>query len=449
MPYDLEFPNGDIYEVDDNIEPADAVKQIRQMVMQEYGVKSDEQMQTEAKERYDADMAQRTEDMGSIDRLRAGAGRGLVNTMRQLKNIGGAMSDEELNRLTERDQALMDTAEGKIGNIVGEIAATAPVGAGAAGAVMKGVTATGRAGRALPAALAAGEGAAIGALYGGPGARQEGAMIGALGGAAANRLAAGARRLTKGAVRKSDAAKETQEMMRFAGEDDFIPLSEAAAEGGGSGALAFTYRNMLPMFPLTGGALKKQKDSMMGSFRRTAINQAYGKQGAKAVKESLEQQGDMVKALRAGDKTVKNNRNAKAREELMEAAKASDELGAFTPSTLVKKNEGEVLRRLAHNMKTITRGQPGESTISARDAFYNARRLNTVAIPMVDLMFTGGALSGVGGLTRAMATKRVQRALMGDTRMQKWLLQKLDSNQPLLKELGRAVRYGLTAETVE
>ena len=126
------------------------------------------QMLTEA---YQASSPKATEGMGGAAKFRAGVGQGMVNIGRQAGNLVGLKSDEALQDAAGLDRALLDTGAGKAGSIVGEIAATAPVGGLAAGGA-----------RALGAkALLAGatEGAVQGGLTAGPGGRLGGAAAGA------------------------------------------------------------------------------------------------------------------------------------------------------------------------------------------------------------------------------------------------------------------------------
>jgi hypothetical protein len=105
----------------------------------------------------------------------------MTNVGRQVGNMFGAdsimgldTSDAAIARQKQTDAKLMDTGWGKTGRVVGEIAATAPIGVGAGALV----------GRALPGALRgigalATEGATEGAILGGPGERGMGAALGA------------------------------------------------------------------------------------------------------------------------------------------------------------------------------------------------------------------------------------------------------------------------------
>jgi len=84
-----------------------------------------------------------------MERFMEGVGRGSVETFRQIGNIFGVISDDEIADAQNLDRDLMATGMGQFGSIVGEIATTLPVSGG--------IGAAGRAaGRGLAAAQKAG-----------------------------------------------------------------------------------------------------------------------------------------------------------------------------------------------------------------------------------------------------------------------------------------------------
>ncbi len=131
-----------------------------------------------------------TQGMSTYDKFMAGMGRGMVNVARQLGNITGFVSDEEMAEAREVDRPLMRTGAGRVGSFAGELATTVPLAGGAVGLGAR------AAGAALPAARTAmaarpigagaarglAEGAIEGAILAGPEARTQGAIGGALGG---------------------------------------------------------------------------------------------------------------------------------------------------------------------------------------------------------------------------------------------------------------------------
>ena len=145
-----------------------------------------------------ASMQQVQENIGGRsfgEQFLLGMGRGMSNVGRQIGNITGLVSDEELEAYRQLDQPLLETGGGMVGNIAGEIAATAPLAGGIVGAGAKGVGAALPALRTAMAGTRAGqvgtgaglglaEGAIEGALLSGPEQRASGAVTGAALGAA-------------------------------------------------------------------------------------------------------------------------------------------------------------------------------------------------------------------------------------------------------------------------
>ena len=134
------------------------------------------------------------EEMPTSERVLAGIGQGMSNVGRQVKNMLGFTSDEELKQASELDQPLLGTKSGKVGSFIGETAATLPAG-GIAGAGTK----------ALGANLAknliargATEGAIQGTVLGGPDKRLEGATQGAIFGMAVPAAGSAYKRIASG-----------------------------------------------------------------------------------------------------------------------------------------------------------------------------------------------------------------------------------------------------------
>ena len=129
-----------------------------------------------------------TEGMSGMDKFLAGAGSGAMNVLRQTGNILGVVDDEAIAEQRRIDAPLMESGAGQAGRLVGDVAATLPLGLGA-GAAARGVLGAGS--RVIPAAA---EAATEGAILAGPGERGAGAMMGGgLGGA----MGLAGRQLTK------------------------------------------------------------------------------------------------------------------------------------------------------------------------------------------------------------------------------------------------------------
>lgn len=62
-----------------------------------------------------------TQGMSTIDKLRAGVGKSIVDTGRGIGQLFGAVSNEDVKEARKLDKALMDTTAGTIGNIGGNI----------------------------------------------------------------------------------------------------------------------------------------------------------------------------------------------------------------------------------------------------------------------------------------------------------------------------------------
>lgn len=72
-----------------------------------------------------------------VDRTLAGAGRGMVHAGRSVGNLFGLVPDSDMRDEAAIDKPLMATTAGKVGNLIGESALTAPLGMGAGAAVGK------------------------------------------------------------------------------------------------------------------------------------------------------------------------------------------------------------------------------------------------------------------------------------------------------------------------
>ena len=67
-----------------------------------------------------------TADMGAVDRLRAGIGRGMVSAARGVGNLLGLVSDADMAEAKRLDAPLLKTTGGAVGNVLGSVAAAAP-----------------------------------------------------------------------------------------------------------------------------------------------------------------------------------------------------------------------------------------------------------------------------------------------------------------------------------
>jgi hypothetical protein len=222
-----------------------------------------------------------------LQRFTEGMGRGMVNTGRQVGNMFGLISDEEMTEARQLDSDLMATGMGITGDIAGSLIATAPVG-GAVGAAAKGLTAArgasvaARGGRALgrtlgkPVGRGTVEGAAYGSLYAGPGKRGEGAMWGAGLGLGMGGLVKGLGNAWKNAkVSVMDEAAEAAEELGA-----FIPISQAGLE---DGLPRMIYNAILSNLPGSAGKVRGQYKDAVKTLRQWAGTQAHPDDASAAV----------------------------------------------------------------------------------------------------------------------------------------------------------------------
>jgi hypothetical protein len=204
-----------------------------------------------------------------FENFAAGLAQGPANIGRQIGNVVGAISDEDMAQYKSRDQDLLDTGAGQAGSLVGEIAASAPVGLGVArGASSLAGRVAPRLAKALanPAAVAALDNAATGALVAGPGNRAEGAVKGA----AISGVMSGAGKVLKRAVMQPWVNKtaEAKALENMTGHS--IPLSQSAEPG----IWKQIYEGLVSNIPGSGGKLRGQYEKALQDFREYVVEEA-------------------------------------------------------------------------------------------------------------------------------------------------------------------------------
>jgi len=217
------------------------------------------------------------------DRFIEGMGRGVVETGRQIGNIFGIISDDELADAEKLDADLMATGMGQFGSVVGEIAATLPISGGvglagkAAGTGLRAARAAGnvsrqgfaRAGRVLqsPVARGAVEGAAIGAIFGGPEHRVAGAAGGAGFGAGGGWLGQKIGNSWRN-FKLTSMTPEAIALQKQTGQ--FIPLSQS-----GQGITKMWYNGVLANLPGVSRKIHGQYRDAVNDLRHWAATKAH------------------------------------------------------------------------------------------------------------------------------------------------------------------------------
>jgi hypothetical protein len=141
-----------------------------------------------------------TSGMSTPELLAAGVGRGMVHTGRAAANLVGAIPDSVLKDEKVTDAPLMGTTPGQIGNLVGETAVTAPLGAGV-GAGLGKLGTIGASLAANPAVNAGLQGATQGLVTSDPGDRLTNTVTGGVTGTTLGAGSAIAKRLAQGLTR--------------------------------------------------------------------------------------------------------------------------------------------------------------------------------------------------------------------------------------------------------
>ena len=265
-PYSMTMPGGEIVtDIPPDVSPREAIRRWKtDWVERNYTEtpRTDVSMQDIEKVR--------GEEYGGFEKFRAGVGQGMTNIARNIGNITGFVTDEEMERHKEQDAPLTSTGAGMAGSLVGETAALAPLGAISAGGKAVAAANTARPilqglSKSRTAALGA-EGAAGGAIAVGPNERLSGAATGAATGAGFGAVAGTGRVLSEGIIPTSPKAAQLQ---REIGEN--LPLKAAADDTTTMGEISkFVYGEALPFFPGT-SSLNKQMQKADEDIMRTAV----------------------------------------------------------------------------------------------------------------------------------------------------------------------------------
>lgn len=185
-------------------------------------------------------------------------------------------SDENINAQDATDAPLAQTTKGSIGQAVGQTAVgaavTAPLGgiggaAGGGGLVARTV--------ANPMVRAGVEGAAAGAGAADPNDQGAGALRGAATSVAGERALSVLGRTMRGVVKKSDAAKNLEQLVGQHDKEIFVPISQAASEDDIVSRLSkIAYAEGLPLVPGVKTQLKRQAAKAEEEIRGIALKEA-------------------------------------------------------------------------------------------------------------------------------------------------------------------------------
>lgn len=214
-----------------------------------------------------------------------GLGRGAVNVGRQIGNVLGLKSDEELREAARLDRDLLAKKGGAVGSVLGEAAITAAMTMG----MGPGVATLTRAARMGPVAQligspigrAAVEGSAQGALLAGPDARGEGALTGgAVGAGFTGLVGAGAHVLRAGA----QGMKRTPEAQRLLDEGVSLTPGQMNPRG-----VVSHIEEAVQSVPFVGTVIRNARESAMDDWQRALIARGAAAPVARNKAETLQQ----------------------------------------------------------------------------------------------------------------------------------------------------------------
>jgi hypothetical protein len=292
---EIELPDGTILDAPDGANP--------KMIVQGYNKRKGESA-------FQAANKGNVDEMSTVDKLVASTGAGMTDVARHAANLfahskdeaprmnmrtgstyqnkktdpSAFGSDESIAEQKRTDEALDSTKAGFVGKMLGQVAATGPIGGGAklgtgllAAAAPKLAQAAPRlvaalTGRAAQATL---EGAGTGALMADPEDKAQGAGAGSVLSLALNRLGKGAGRLVGGLVKRNQATEDLVHLASQHGEDLHVPLAQAADDKDLVSRLAKSvYKDVLPIVPGVEGRLAGQRSEAVSSVRKMALKEA-------------------------------------------------------------------------------------------------------------------------------------------------------------------------------
>jgi len=381
-----------------------------------------------------------TEGMGNFEKTMAGMGRGMTDVVQNIGNVLGIVEDETITDRRELDQPLMDTTAGKVGSVLGETMALAPLGFTGKGAQLlhkglKGSRFLAPIAKTLahPISVGATEGAMAGGIMGGPEKRGTGAMMGAAAGGALTGVGQALGRTFKDGLVKN--IKEGDELLdvikNTTGKKSFIPTGISASSGGGptSTITKAIESDVLGFLPSAKGQFQSQTAQLTDDIYETFIRKAFtgirGK-GIDDIVKVFRETGDVLKALERAKalghpmstpaqkalwKAANNNTIGKGRFLHGEAEKGLNVGIMRSAVNDVEKEIGGKILKGSYKELVDTAGEVLQRTGSGsspyvRNLFYEGQGAATDAIGGVANFVTGGA-------AHVLASKPFQNWLMG------------------------------------
>jgi len=286
------------------------------------------------------------------ERLSAGAGKAVVDTGRGIGQLIGKVSQEDVARAREKDQPLMDTASGRVGNVLGYvgealpaalIAPAAGVGAGAA----LGTKA------AIGGALGGAQGYAQ--PYASTGEHVANTLVGTGLGAVLPGMGAAAGKVVNGLA--------TPEARALAAEG--VKLTPGMMLGGA----AKRTEDMLTSIPIVGGAIRKAQARALESFDNAAINRVIAPLGTSLPKGVAGRQalGIAQDAVSKAYDTTLSQMKGRVDQKLATdigslwnkygknlPAKEGDELGSYIQNDVLRKfdQSGQAPGKIVHEIQS-------------------------------------------------------------------------------------------------
>lgn len=199
--------------------------------------------------------------MSGMGKFRAGIGQGMVNVTRHAGNLVGLVSDNDIANAKSLDSALLNTTAGRIGAMIGETAATAPLMMAGSGIIARGGSAAAKL-IANPITRGVIEGAGQGALMGDPGERGRGAIVGGVLGGILPAVAQGGSKLVRGLKRTPEA----QALL-----NQGVDLTPGQMNPGG---VINQLEESWTSVPGVGSVVKGARENAQNSFQRVATEAA-------------------------------------------------------------------------------------------------------------------------------------------------------------------------------